>query len=59
MRVVIAEDLALLREGLVGLLTEAKYEVVAAVGDAPALMEAVREHQPQLAIAAPTRTWRS
>ena len=50
MRVVIAEDLALLREGLVGLLTEAKYEVVAAVGDAPALMEAEREHQPQLAI---------
>ena len=50
MRVVIAEDLALLREGLVGLLTEAKYEVVAAVGDAPARMEAVREHQPQLAI---------
>lgn len=50
MRVVIAEDLALLREGLVGLLTEAKYEVVAAVGDAPALMDAVREHDPQLAI---------
>jgi DNA-binding NarL/FixJ family response regulator len=47
---VIAEDLALLREGLVGLLTEAKYEVVAAVGDAPALMEAVRDHRPQLAI---------
>ena len=50
MRVVIAEDLALLREGLVGLLTEAKYEVVAAVGDAPALMQAVSEHQPQLAV---------
>jgi DNA-binding NarL/FixJ family response regulator len=49
-RVVIAEDLALLREGLVGLLTEAKYEVVAAVGDAPALMDAVREHRPQLAV---------
>jgi DNA-binding NarL/FixJ family response regulator len=49
-RVVIAEDLALLREGLVGLLTEARYEVVAAVGDAPALMEAVREHRPQLAV---------
>jgi DNA-binding NarL/FixJ family response regulator len=47
---VIAEDLALLREGLVGLLTEARYEVVAAVGDAPALMNAVRDHQPQLAI---------
>ena len=46
----IAEDLALLREGLVGLLTEARYEVVAAVGDAPALMDAVREHRPQLAI---------
>ena len=50
MRVVIAEDLALLREGLVGLLIEARYEVVAAVGDAPALMQAVREHDPQLAI---------
>jgi len=47
---VIAEDLALLREGLVGLLTEARYEVVAAVGDAPALMDAVREQRPQLAI---------
>lgn len=50
MRVVIAEDLALLREGLVGLLTEAKYDVVAAVGDAPALMKAVGDHRPQLAI---------
>jgi DNA-binding NarL/FixJ family response regulator len=50
MRVVIAEDLALLREGLVGLLTEAKYEVVAAVGDAPALMKAVAEHEPDLAV---------
>jgi DNA-binding NarL/FixJ family response regulator len=49
-RVVIAEDLALLREGLVGLLTEARYEVVAAVGDAPALMRAVSEHAPQLAV---------
>lgn len=46
----IAEDLALLREGLVGLLTEARYEVVAAVGDAPALMRAVAEHRPQLAV---------
>jgi DNA-binding NarL/FixJ family response regulator len=50
MRVVIAEDLALLREGLAQLLTEAKYEVVAAVGDAPALMKAVSEHQPDLAV---------
>jgi DNA-binding NarL/FixJ family response regulator len=49
-RVVIAEDLALLREGLVGLLTEAKYEVVAAVGDAPALMRAVSQHAPDLCV---------
>ena len=46
----IAEDLALLREGLVGLLTEARYEVVAAVGDAPALMRAVSEHAPDLCV---------
>ncbi len=50
MRVVIAEDLALLREGLVGLLTEAHCEVAAAVGDAPALMKAVAEHAPDLAV---------
>ena len=50
MRVVIAEDLALLREGLVGLLTEARYEVVAAVGDAPALLRAVADERPQLAV---------
>ena len=50
MRVVIAEDLALLREGLANLMTEARYEVVAAVGDAPALMRAVSEHAPDLAI---------
>jgi len=49
-RVVIAEDLALLREGLVGLLTEARYEVVAAVGDAPALLRAVADERPQLAV---------
>ena len=35
MRVVIAEDLALLRDGLTRLLTESGFEVVAAVEDGP------------------------
>ena len=38
-RVVLAEDEVLLREGLVGLLTRFDFEVVAAVGSAPALLE--------------------
>ena len=41
-RVVLAEDAALLREGLVGLLTRLGFEVVAAVGDADALLGARR-----------------
>jgi len=47
---VIAEDLVLLREGVASLLAEEGHEVVAAVGDAEALMEAVERHRPQLAI---------
>ena len=35
MRVVIAEDSALFREGLIRLLTDAGRDIVAAVGDAP------------------------
>ncbi len=50
MRVVIAEDLALLREGLVALLRENQIEVVAQVEDAPALLRAIAGHQPDLAI---------
>jgi DNA-binding NarL/FixJ family response regulator len=50
MRVVIAEDLALLREGLASLLKDEGHEVVAAVGDGEALLSAAAEHRPDLAI---------
>lgn len=50
MRVVVADDSALLREGLVRLLVEAGHEVVAAVGDAPTLVDAVVEHAPDVAV---------
>ena len=49
-RVVVADDSVLLREGLVRLLTEADCEVVAAVGDAPAFLAAVAEHRPDVAV---------
>jgi DNA-binding NarL/FixJ family response regulator len=49
-RVVIAEDSVLLREGLVGLLTRFGFDVVAAVGDAPALLAAVEETTPDLVV---------
>jgi len=49
-RVVIAEDSVLLREGLAGLLARFDFEVVAAVGDAPALLAAVDESTPDLVI---------
>jgi DNA-binding NarL/FixJ family response regulator len=49
-RVVLAEDEVLLREGLVGLLARFDFEVVAAVGSAPALVEAVGVHQPDLVV---------
>jgi DNA-binding NarL/FixJ family response regulator len=50
MRVVVADDAVLLREGLVRLLTEAGHEVVAAVGDGPSLVAAVVAHRPDLSI---------
>lgn len=50
MRVVIAEDSVLLREGLVRLLVEADLTVVSAVGDAEALVAAVEQYQPDLAV---------
>ena len=50
MRIVIAEDLVLLREGLAALLTDNGHEVVATVGDGPALLDAVAAHTPQLAL---------
>ena len=46
----IAEDLALLREGLVALLRESQIDVVAQVQDAPALLRAIDGHKPDLAI---------
>jgi DNA-binding NarL/FixJ family response regulator len=49
-RVVLAEDEVLLREGLAGLLTRFDFEVVAAVGSAPTLLDAVRAHEPDLIV---------
>jgi DNA-binding NarL/FixJ family response regulator len=49
-RVVIAEDLALLRDGLARLLRDNDFEVVAEVADADALVHAVLREQPELAI---------
>lgn len=50
MRVVIAEDTVLLREGLAGLLEDAGHAVLARVGDAEGLLAVVAEHEPDLAI---------
>jgi DNA-binding NarL/FixJ family response regulator len=50
MRVVLAEDSLLLREGLVRLLDEAGAGVVAAVGDGISLVTAVAEHHPDVAV---------
>jgi DNA-binding NarL/FixJ family response regulator len=49
-RVVLAEDSLLLREGLVRLFNEAGATVVAAVGDGDALVDAVVEHRPEIAV---------
>jgi DNA-binding NarL/FixJ family response regulator len=50
MRVVIAEDLALLRDGLTRLLRDSGFEVVAAVDDADALLRVVATEKPDIAI---------
>jgi DNA-binding NarL/FixJ family response regulator len=50
MRVVIAEDSVLLRAGLVKLLDTGGIDVVAAVGDADALVAAARLHRPDLVL---------
>jgi DNA-binding NarL/FixJ family response regulator len=49
-RVVLADDDVLLREGLAGLLERSGFEVVGQSGNAPELLELVREHRPDLAI---------
>ncbi|MFJ8231286.1 response regulator [Streptomyces sp. NPDC094448] len=50
MRVVIAEDNALLREGLVLLLTSAGHEVAAVASTGPEILPALREHRPDVAV---------
>lgn len=50
MRVMIAEDSAVLREGLAGLLADRGFEVVAAVADADALRTAVAADPPDVAV---------
>jgi DNA-binding NarL/FixJ family response regulator len=50
MRVVIAEDSAVLREGLAALLADRGHEVAAAVADGEALRAAVAGHRPDVAI---------
>jgi DNA-binding NarL/FixJ family response regulator len=47
---VLAEDSVLLREGLIALLARFGHEVVAAVGDADALLTAVAEHTPDVVV---------
>jgi DNA-binding NarL/FixJ family response regulator len=49
-RVVIAEDQALLREGLARLFEDAGHDVMAAVDDADRLRGAIAEHGPDLAV---------
>ena len=50
MRIVIADDAVLLREGAARLLTDAGHEVVAQAGDADDLLRKVRAHRPDVAI---------
>jgi DNA-binding NarL/FixJ family response regulator len=50
MRIVIADDAALIREGVARLLTESGMEVVDQVGDADALLVSVRDARPDVAL---------
>ena len=50
MRVVIAEDGLIVREGIAGMLRRFGHDVVAAVADAPALRAAVAEHKPDVVV---------
>jgi len=50
MRIVIAEDAAVIRAGLAEILADRGHEVAAAVGDAEALKAAVAEYKPDVAI---------
>ena len=50
LRIVVADDAVLIREGLIRLLAEDGHQVVAAVGDGPALVEAVLRHRPDVSV---------
>lgn len=50
LRAVVADDSVLLRDGIVRLLADSGIVVVAAVGDAAALLDAVTEHVPDIAL---------
>jgi DNA-binding NarL/FixJ family response regulator len=50
LRIVVADDSVLLREGLARLLAEDGHRVVAAVGDGPALVEAVLAYRPDVSV---------
>lgn len=50
MRVVIAEDQALLREGLARFFADAGHDVIASLGDADRLLETVAAHEPDLVV---------
>jgi DNA-binding NarL/FixJ family response regulator len=50
LRLVLADDAALIRQALAELLQRAGVQVVAEVGNAPSLLRAVEEHQPDVAI---------
>jgi DNA-binding NarL/FixJ family response regulator len=49
-RIALADDDVLLREGLASLFTRSGFEVVGQAGDAPGLIEVVREQNPDLAV---------
>ena len=49
LRLVLADDSMLLREGIARLLTESGFEIVGQAGGADELVAAVREHRPDVA----------
>ncbi|GAB07804.1 response regulator [Gordonia amarae] len=51
LRIVVADDSVLLREGLIRLLEEDGHEVLAGVGDGPRLVDAIRTHRPDISVA--------
>src|SRR6476469_9427891 len=50
LRLVLADDAALIRQALAELLQRAGVQVVAQAGNAPSLLRAVEDHQPDVAI---------